>query len=123
MTGPYDTPIYTTAELARWFGHGRAWWRKHRPSGMARWTFAAVAAVLGQPGAAVIVLLHAPVPMTMDPEHAWGLPCLVRGGVAWWVVAEALAVGETDASIAADWDLSASDVAALRTAHERGVRP
>ncbi len=115
-------PIYTTSEVARWFGHGRKWWREQRPADLTRWTFAAVAAALGVPDTAPIPLPRAPVPMTIDPDHSWGAPRLVRGGVAWWVVAERIAAGEADATIAADWDIPAADVAALRAAHDKGVR-
>ena len=120
---PRQVPIYTTSEVARWFGHGRKWWRERRPDGMTRWTFAAVATALGVPDTEPIPLPRAPVPMTMDLRYAWGLPRLVRGGIAWWIVAERLAVGASDAEIAADWDLPAEDVAALRAAYAKGVRP
>ena len=123
MDDPRHVPLYTTAELARWFGHGRKWWRERRPDGMTRWTFAAVAAALGMPDTEPIPLPRAPVPTTIHPAYAWGAPRLVRGAVAWHIVLERLLAGESDASVAADWDLAVADVIALRAAHAKGVKP
>jgi len=115
-------PIYPTAALARWFGPARAWWRARRPAGSPRWSFAAVAAVRGLPPDVPMALPNAPVPMVLDPDRARGLPHLVRGDVAWWIVDEQLAIGASDAAIAADWGVPVDDVAALRTAAAKGVR-
>ena len=123
MDDSRDIPIYTTAELVRWFGHTPRWWRRRRPPGATRWTFAAVAAVLGVPDTDAIPLPRAPVPTTIHPDYAWGAPRLVRGAVAWHIVLERLLAGESDASVAADWDLAVADVIALRTAHAKGVKP